>query len=431
VRGPSAAAPPASVLERLRRLHPFQTAEAQRLAMLFAVVYFAQGMWTLPVQTMTLMLKERGLSASDVADFFLLSTIPWIIKPVYGLLSDSVPLFGRRRKSYFLLSSGLASVAGFALAVGADHGYARLAWLYTAMGLGLAFTDVLTDAVMVETGKPRGLTGAFQSVQWAAISAATLAVGVLGGYLAHSRSLRGAFLLTAGFPLVSFAMVLALLREAPSRFDRAAVRDALTAIRVAATHRDLWVVAAFIFFANFNPLFGPSFLYYQTDVLRFDQRFIGVLASLTAVGSIVGAMIYAPLSRRVPLKRLILFTIGGGTVGTFTYLFYSGPAPATVIDVLYGVLAMILQLSLLDLAAKACPKRAEGTFFALLMSIHNGSVQLSTNAGGRLYDALGFTALVLISTAMTALAWLLVPLVKIDRIEAAARRDQDPLAIEA
>jgi MFS family permease len=414
------------MLERLGRLHPFQTAEAQRLAMLFAVVYFAQGMWSLPVQTMTLVLKERGLSASAVADFFLLSTIPWVIKPAYGLLSDFVPLLGRRRKSYFLVASGLAAAAGLALAVTADHGYWRLALLYTAMGFGLAFVDVLTDAVMVETGKPRGLTGAFQSVQWAAISVATLAVGVLGGYLAHARSMRGAFLLAAGFPLVSFAMVLALLREAPSRFDGAAVREALDALRNAATHRDMWIVAGFIFLANFNPLFGPSFLYYQTDVLRLDQRFIGILGSVTAVGAIVGAVIYAPLSRRVPLGRLILFTIGGGAGGTLAYLLYRGPISAVVVDALYGVVGMLLQLSLLDLAAKACPRRAEGTFFALLMSILNGSTQLSTNVGGRLYDALGFAPLVVVSTVMTAVAWLLVPLVKIDRIEAAARQDVDP-----
>ena len=70
----------------LRRLHPFQAPEAQRLALLFAVVYFAEGMWTLPVQTMTMALKERGFSPSGVADFLLLSTIPWVIKPVYGLL---------------------------------------------------------------------------------------------------------------------------------------------------------------------------------------------------------------------------------------------------------------------------------------------------------------------------------------------------------
>src|SRR4029077_15451053 len=108
-----------------------------------------------------------------------------------------------------------------------------------------------------------------------------------------------------------------------------------------------------------------------------------------------------------------------------------GPLSGTIIDALYGVLGMIVQLSMLDLAAKSCPKRAEGTFFALLMSVYNGSPQLSTNAGGRLYDTLGFAPLVLISTVMTAAAWLLVPVVKIDRIEAAARQAEDPLEIQA
>src|SRR6266487_3586190 len=119
------------MLERLRRLHPFQTGEARRLALLFAIVYFAQGMWYLPNQTMTIVLKERGLSAGQVADFFFISTVPWLIKPVYAL--------------------------------------------------------------MVETGKPRGLTGAFQAVQWGAIEVSSVLVGEVGGFLAERRSLASAF----------------------------------------------------------------------------------------------------------------------------------------------------------------------------------------------------------------------------------------------
>ena len=30
---------------------------------------------------------------------------PWIIKPIYGLVSDFVPLFGYRRKSYLILEA--------------------------------------------------------------------------------------------------------------------------------------------------------------------------------------------------------------------------------------------------------------------------------------------------------------------------------------
>src|SRR5947207_6994566 len=199
-----------AMLGWVARLNPFKTPDTQRLAVLFGIVYFAQGMWYLPNQTITIVLKERGLSAGQVADFFLLSTVPWLVKPLYGLISDFVPLFGRRRKSYFLVTSGLAALAGLLLALGspiADGTIETLGvtlpivgtvsftlvagvWLFTLMALGLAFTDVLVDAMMVENRPPPGLTGAFQSVPWACITVASVLVGLVGGRLAESRSLR-------------------------------------------------------------------------------------------------------------------------------------------------------------------------------------------------------------------------------------------------
>src|SRR2546422_697842 len=368
------------MLALLARLNPFKTADAKRLAVMFGVVYFAQGMWYLPNQAITIVLKDRGLSAGQAADFFLIALIPWIIKPVYGLLSDFVPLFGRRRQSYFLLTSALAGVAGLALAWGdwivggqitpftlplpelrvtvpwTEIGGKPLefvlggpltftlvegVWLFTLMGLGLAFTDVLTDALMVENGRPRGLTGAFQSVQWACITLASVLVGELGGNLAETRSLRAALL----------------------------------------------------------------------------------LAALAAVAGVVGAAIYAPLSRRMPLKHIINLSIAAGVLGTLAYLLYRDKTSALIIDISWGAIGMITQLAFLDLAAKACPRHVEATFFAALMSVYNIGQQLSQNVGARLYDAVGYTPLVYISAAMTALAWVLVPLVRIDRIEAKARAD--------
>src|SRR2546425_2742703 len=98
------------------------------------------------------------------------------------------------------------------------------------MALGLAFTDVLVDAMMVENGRPRGLTGAFQSVQWACITVASVLVGVLGGDLAETRSLRAAFFLAACFPLISLIIGVFFVRETPTRADTAAVCPAWLAI---------------------------------------------------------------------------------------------------------------------------------------------------------------------------------------------------------
>ena len=405
----------------ISRLNPFKTADGKRLATLFAVVYFAQGMWGLPAQPMIIVLKERGLSAADVADFMLIASLPWLIKPLYGLLSDFVPLFGRHRKSYFLLTSALASASGIVLAVASEHTYWKMAGWYTAMGFGLAFTDVLTDALMVENGRPRGLTGAFQSVQWAAIYAASIVVGLVGGHFAEERNLHATFALAACFPLVSLVMGTLFIKETPRKIAPGEFAATWRAIRDAARGREIWMVSGLIFFFNFSPSFGPAFLYYQTDVLKFDQRFIGMLDSLASVGYIAGAIIYAPLSRRLPLKTIVVWVIGISAVATLGYLLYNGRTSAIVINLTFGVLSMITQLAFLDLAAKACPPHVEGTFFALLMSVYNGGTQLSTNVGGRLYDSVGFNGLVFISAAMTALAWVLVPLVKIETIEARAR----------
>jgi MFS family permease len=398
------------MLQRLKRLHPFRTREAQRLALLFGVVYFSQGMWYLPNQVITIFFKDQGLSPSQVANFFLVSTIPWFIKPVYGLISDFVPLFGRRRKSYFLLTCILSALSGIWLAVMPEHPFWWMAALFTTMGFGLAFTDVLTDALMVEQGRPRGLTGAFQAVQWACITAAAVLIGVVGGHLAHTRELNLAFGISAVFPLVSFAMALFFVHETPAPRDAAAFHATTRAIREALTHRDVWMVAGFLFFYTFSPSFGPAFLYYQTDVLGFSQHFIGLLASLNSAASVLGALVYAPLSRRMPLRRLLNGSIGVGVAGTLCYLVYRGRISAIAIDTFFGGVGMIMQLAFLDLAAKACPRRVEATFFALLMSVFNTGTQLSQNVGARLYETYGYTPLVWISATMTALACVMLTL---------------------
>ena len=417
-----------TLADGLRALQPFKTADSRRLATLFAVVYFAQGMYGLPDQTIAIIFKDRQLTADQVADFFLIASIPWFIKPVYGLISDFVPLFGRRRKSYLLLTSALAGTVGAAAALSADLGYWQLALLYTAMGMGIAFNDVLTDALMVESGKPRGLTGAFQSVQWASVTCAAILVGLLGGYFAEHRDLHMAFAVAAVFPLIVLAMTAQFVQEPRTRADLAGFRATWHGVREGLTHRPVWLVAAFIFLFNFSPSFGPAFLFYQTDVLAFSQQYIGTLASVNSAASVAGAFIYAPLSHRLPLRWTINLAIGLSVATTLAYLLYRGQTSALLIQVVWGCTGMITQLAILDLAAKACPRHAEATFFALLMSVFNLGIQASQNVGAHLYTLLGggteaYTRLVLISTAATAAVWLLVPLVRIERIEAQARAE--------
>ena len=76
-------------------------------------------------------------------------------------------------------------------------------------------------------------------------------------------------------------------------------------------------------------------------MLGFSQQFIGVLGSVNAAASVMGALIYAPISRRMPLRRLINIAIGLSVITTLAYLLYRGPRSALLIQLVWGCTGMI------------------------------------------------------------------------------------------
>ena len=86
------------------------------LLVFFGLVYVVEGLGQiggLVSQPLNYYLKEvQGWTPVQVTAFVTAFNLPWIIKPVYGLVSDFVPLFGYRRKSYLLLVN-VAAIVGF------------------------------------------------------------------------------------------------------------------------------------------------------------------------------------------------------------------------------------------------------------------------------------------------------------------------------
>lgn len=82
-------------------------------------VYFTQGIRsTLCSLGTSYYLKETlRLVPGRAESLRATAAMPWIIKPVYGIMSDSLPIWGTRRKSYLLLFSGVTSFAYFCLSV--------------------------------------------------------------------------------------------------------------------------------------------------------------------------------------------------------------------------------------------------------------------------------------------------------------------------
>lgn len=82
-------------------------------------VYFTQGIRSTMCSLGTSYYLNETLALPPAQSEALRGTaaIPWIIKPVYGMLSDSVPIWGTRRKSYLLIFSGISALAYLSLSI--------------------------------------------------------------------------------------------------------------------------------------------------------------------------------------------------------------------------------------------------------------------------------------------------------------------------
>ncbi|NUQ66597.1 MAG: MFS transporter [Pirellulales bacterium] len=286
--------------------------------------------------------------------------------------------------------------------------------------VGVAFSDVVVDALMVEKGQRHAATGLFQSIQWACIYSATVLTGLVGGLLSGSGQQQLGFLICATAAAITLFLATVFVREDRHSLARPRLRGTVAALVQAVRTPGILAVGGFIFLWNFNPFSNDVLYLHMTGQMRLTEQFYGSTVSLMAVSSVVASAAYGFYCRRIPMVRLIHASIVLGILSTLGYWAMVDKTSAVVVTLAIGFTYMTALLIQLDLAAQACPAEVAGTGFALLMALSNLSMSLSTALGGHLYDrwaaSWGATAafhhLVGCGAAFTAACWLLVPVLR-------------------
>jgi MFS family permease len=399
---------------------PFGEGSAiRRLMLFFAIVYVVEGIGQARVgiilQPLTNYLKTHGWSPLEVTAYFGVLNFPWVIKPVFGLISDFVPLFGYRRTSYLLLASA-GTAAGYA-GVALLNEPTEFALLLLLTSYAMATASTLCGALLAENGRTFQQSSLFVGQQWlwfyVAIMASAFMGGVLVEYLSASSALKAAAGIAAVAPIAVMIATPLLLSEPRSAASREAFRETLQGIVEALKSRKLWLVALFLFLYSFAPGFGTPLYYYMTDTLRFSQAYIGFLGSIASAGWIAGALVHRWLMRRMDAENLLYLSILLGTLSAGSFLLLGSELSAAIVNFANGFAMMIATIASLTVAAQYCPRRAEGFAFAGLMSVSNLADIFSINTGAFLYERVfhsHLAPLIIVSAATTAIAAVLVPL---------------------
>lgn len=367
-------------------------------------VYFVQGILGLARLAVSFFLKdELGLSPAEVSTLFGIVALPWIIKPVFGFVSDGLPIFGYRRRPYLVLSGLLGSISWVSLAT-VVHTPMAATLAITLGSLSVAVSDVIVDSLVVERARAesQGEAGSLQSICWGASSLGSLITAYFSGLLLQHFTTRTVFWITASFPLIvsAIAWLIAESRvSAPPDLSR--FKNQLGQLRKAVTQKAIWLPTAFLFIWQATPSADSAFFFFTTNELGFEPEFLGRVRLVTSFASLVGVWLFQRFLKTIPFRVIFGWsTVLSAVLGMTTLLLVTHTNRALGIDdhwfslgdnLILTVMGQIAYMPVLVLAARLCPAGVEATLFALLMSITNLAGILSYQIGAVLMHMLGIT----------------------------------------
>lgn len=387
------AVPPSTTVVQ-KKMEPPAPPAMDSTLVLVVVVYFLQGALSLSRLATSYYLKDEvGLSAGDLGAVTGLFSLPWVFKPAYGLLSDTRPILGSRRKAYLGLS-GLVGCASF-LALAAAPSKDAVIAANLVGSLSVAVADVVADSIVVEKSDSDATAKKLQSASWASRYVGAIGASLLAGPALGKLGSRGAWLATAPLPLLVAAASTAVEEEPPVDDEQPPLRALLRAL----SSPEILRPALFLFLWQATPSCGTAFFVFATSPqgLNFDPDFIGLTSAVGAAAGLAGVGLYNLAFKNARLSTVILGTsIASAVLGCapliLVYHLNRGLLDDRLFavgdDVLQAALGEVSFLPLLVLASRICPPGVEGALFATLMSIFNLGGLVSQETGAFLTNAL-------------------------------------------
>lgn len=371
-------------------------------------VYFTQGIRSTLCSLGTSYYLNETLKLLPAQSEALRGTaaIPWIIKPLYGMLSDSVPIWGTRRKSYLLIFSAISALAYIALSVpGLVDTYEGALVALVVASFGIAFCDVVIDGKVVEAARTEreDMAGNLQTLSWLSLSIGSVLGSSISGAALNAFGPQGVFFLSAIGPICVVVISANIAEETYRAPGNQNLVDTVVAqVRALAgvvVDPICWRPMLWIFLSNaLPPSLGEAMFSFKTNELHFSKSFLGFISTVGSVTLLGTTALYNAYFRDMPFRSMffriqlasalvslaefVLVTRMNVALGVGDQFFIFGD------EILSDVVARLKHMPSLVLCAKICPPGIEGTMFALLMSIYNFAWSVASYGGSWLCNYL-------------------------------------------
>jgi len=376
---------------------------------LFGLLYFTQGtILSYFTALNALYLLSRGLTMTSVGIFASIALIPFVIKILFGILSDRVsPLgLGHRRPYIFI---GLAVqficliIAPFIDPKNAYWGFVALAFV---LQLGMALYDTCTDGLALDT-TPEGEKGTIQGFMVGGRAVGVIVTASVVGLLAERSTWQAVFWLLAGLTLLPLPLLLGArepARPVERNFDWKAF----------AAFKKMPVLAlagvGFIFFlivVGANQLVNP----YLQQRFGIELSTAGLFTTVWGIGVVLGSAVGGLLIDRVGKRNGVRIAMLISVVGVLALAFIPALGWAWPIVALFGIAYGTYQTVYFALAMAYTEPRIAASMFSILMAVTNVGQGVGLALGGLLADRIKYPPTFIVFATLNLLALPLLPVV--------------------
>lgn len=368
---------------------------------MFALLYFTQGIILGYFASLNaLYLLGNGLDMADVGIFSSIALIPFVIKILFGMLSDRFNLFGLgHRKPYIFI--GLLVQFACLLAV-ANINPGKSYWTFVGMAfllqLGMAFYDTCTDGLALDI-TPEHEKGILQGFMVGGRSVGVIAAASLAGYIAQHVSWPAVFYFLAVLTLLPIPLLFfikEISRDASMRFNWKAFSAFKQPPVLAAVGVGLVV---FLVIVGANQIVNPSL----AEKLEIDLTTAGLVTTVWGIGCVAGALLGGRVMDALGNKKALLLSLGLVLPAMVLLAVVGSTALMWVAVIFFGIAYGLSQAIYFALAMKYTQPAIAASMFSILMAVTNVGQGIGLGVGGAIAKAAGFPLTFLIFGALMLL----------------------------
>ena len=341
-----------------------------------------------------------------------ISLSPWLAKPLLGLITDTIPIFGYRRKPYIFTAAGLNAISLVLIAWASVHHFGGFLFpmaLMTLRTFGRALIDAAAQGLLLEdcregmseeSNESQAKTSVLVSRYQAAHRLGQFINVCASGYIMATSSITTIYITMAAVHVGTMvlawssdeAQVDSSSSSAQGTLDH--ISDKFDELKLAVSGNPAFTnVLEYAFLAVVVPSYEAPMAYYLLDARKFSIWSISLVNIIQTSGSLIAPVVYSQLFQKSKYSSLMTgLTVASIPASLMPLLITTGLSASlgwdevAVASVSAFVLTLVNDLQMMPahvLVAQLARRGLEGSCFSILTVVEGAGrvISMATSAG--------------------------------------------------